>query len=273
MTNYNPLVDYDRAFDLGKMHGYGGYNHQTQFASMVIAKQYLRGYNDGREDAAKLPVALDHFLRNISLADEVKTSEEVRTTSSTGGQKGVKPEKHSLIPVEALDIMARLYGFGAQKYAAHNWRKGYDWSKSYDSLIRHASAFWRGEDIDEETGLPHLAGAAFHCFTLMVFMQEHPEFDDRYKAEQVKSVADRLIEEAQGQIIPNPAFFDGSILQESWRQDRIAKALYEKENNNESVKTWEELLAVSVENEGSDTVYASIRDHYRELAQVAMEAS
>src|SRR5690606_39228861 len=30
--------------------------------------------------------------------------EEVRTTSSTGGQKGVKPERYSLIPVEALDI-------------------------------------------------------------------------------------------------------------------------------------------------------------------------
>lgn len=106
---------------------------------------------------------------------------ETRSESSTGGQKGVKPERHSLIPQEALDYMARLYGFGAEKYAAHNWRKGYDWSKSYDSLIRHASAFWRGEDLDPETGLPHLAGAAFHCFTLMIFMEEHPEFDDRYK--------------------------------------------------------------------------------------------
>ena len=106
---------------------------------------------------------------------------EVRTTSSTGGEKGMKPERYSLIPVPALDIMARLYGFGAEKYAAHNWRKGYEWSKSFDSLFRHATAALNGEDIDPETGLPHLAGAAFHCFTLMVFMQEHPEFDDRWK--------------------------------------------------------------------------------------------
>lgn len=110
-------------------------------------------------------------------------SGEVRTTSSTGGQKGVKPERYDLLPVEALDIMARLYGFGAEKYAAHNWRKGYDWSKSYASLMRHATRFWAGEDLDPETGLPHLAGAAFHCFTLMVFMQEHPDFDDRFKRE------------------------------------------------------------------------------------------
>ena len=106
---------------------------------------------------------------------------EVRTTSSTGGMKGVKPERYSLIPVEALDIMARLYGFGAEKYEAHNWRNGYEWSKSFDSLFRHATSALKGEDIDPETGLPHLAGAAFHCFTLMVFMSEHPEFDDRWK--------------------------------------------------------------------------------------------
>ena len=111
------------------------------------------------------------------------SASEVRTTSSTGGEKGVKPERYSLIPVPALDIMARLYGFGAEKYAAHNWRKGYEWSKSFDSLFRHATAALNGEDIDPETGLPHLAGAAFHCFTLMVFMQEHPEFDDRWKPE------------------------------------------------------------------------------------------
>ena len=110
-----------------------------------------------------------------------KEGGEVRTTSSTGGEKGVKPQRYSLIPVPALDIMAQLYGFGAEKYEAHNWRNGYEWSKSFDSLFRHAAAALDGEDIDPETGLPHLAGAAFHCFTLMVFMQEHPEFDDRYK--------------------------------------------------------------------------------------------
>lgn len=119
---------------------------------------------------------------------------EVRTTSSTGGQKGVKPERMSLIPVEALEIMGRLYGFGEQKYAAHNWRKGYEWSKSYDSLQRHAGAFWRGEDYDEETGLPHLAGVVFHAFTLMIFMQEQPEFDDRFKPEQSKMIQENLAE-------------------------------------------------------------------------------
>lgn len=106
---------------------------------------------------------------------------EVRTTSSTGAQKGVKPEAYALLPVEALAEVARHYGKGAEKYAAHNWRKGYEWSKSYSALQRHANAFWNGEDTDAETGSHHMAGVIFHALSLITFTTEHPEFDDRWK--------------------------------------------------------------------------------------------
>jgi hypothetical protein len=112
---------------------------------------------------------------------------EIRTVSPTGGEKGVKPERFDLIPVEALSVIAQLYGRGAEKYAAHNWRKGYEWSKSYAALQRHASAFWKGEDIDPEMQLPHMAAVAFHALTLITFMQEQVEFDDRYVPERVST--------------------------------------------------------------------------------------
>ena len=109
---------------------------------------------------------------------------EVRMVSSTGGAKGVKPERFSLIPTRALALVARMYGRGAEKYHETpdnpNWRKGYEWSKSYDALMRHATQFWGGEDIDEEMQLPHMAAVAFHALTILTFMEEHPEFDDRY---------------------------------------------------------------------------------------------
>lgn len=110
-------------------------------------------------------------------------TEEVRTTSSTGAEKGMKEARHDLIPGPALDLLARLYGKGAEKYAAHNWRKGYEWSKSYSAAQRHMILFWEGEDIDPEMGLPHVICAAFHMFALATYMIEHPEFDDRFKLE------------------------------------------------------------------------------------------
>lgn len=107
-------------------------------------------------------------------------TEEVRTTSETGGEKGVKEARYDLIPVEALEQVAVLYGRGAAKYAEHNWRRGYEWSKSYAALQRHANAFWRGEDVDAEMRLPHLASVVFHALALMTFMEEQKGFDDRF---------------------------------------------------------------------------------------------
>ena len=114
-------------------------------------------------------------------------SEEIRTTSSTGGQKGVKPQRHSLLPKQGLDAIAEVYAFGASKYAAHNWRRGYEWSKSYDALIRHAQAFWDGETYDEESGLNHLAHAGFHVLSMLTWFAQQGEgadnpFDDRWPA-------------------------------------------------------------------------------------------
>ena len=109
---------------------------------------------------------------------------EVRTTSSTGGQKGVKPERLSLLPRLGLESIARVFGFGAEKYDSHNWRKGYEWSKSLDALQRHVLAFQDGETYDAESGLPHLAHAGFHVLVLLTWLAEQGEggeFDDRYK--------------------------------------------------------------------------------------------
>jgi hypothetical protein len=119
---------------------------------------------------------------------------EIRTMSPTGGEKGVKPERYDLIPVDALAIVAQLYGKGAEKYDEHNWRKGYEWSKSYAALQRHANSFWQGEDLDPETGLPQMAAVVFHALTLITFMQEQPGFDDRYIPGRINTASEKDIE-------------------------------------------------------------------------------
>lgn len=108
-------------------------------------------------------------------------SSEVRTTSTTGGQKGSKEERYDLIPVEPLRLLATLYGRGAEKYADNNWMLGYEWKLSYAAAQRHLNQFWGGEDLDEEMQLPHVISAAFHCLALAQFMIDHPEFDSRAK--------------------------------------------------------------------------------------------
>lgn len=111
------------------------------------------------------------------------TAGEVRITSPTGGQKGSKLARFDLIPAEELWEVSEHYGRGAAKYSDDNWRKGYSWRLSFAALMRHAWAFWRGEERDAETGSHHLAAVVFHCLTLMWFGKHRTEFDDRPKAQ------------------------------------------------------------------------------------------
>lgn len=109
---------------------------------------------------------------------------EVRVTDpDTGGAKGRKPEEYALIPVEALREIARVYGYGAEKYEPNNWRRGYAWSLSYSALQRHLNAFWSGEEIDPESGLPHLAHAGFHILALLTYSRDsqYKSKDDRWQ--------------------------------------------------------------------------------------------
>lgn len=117
---------------------------------------------------------------------------EVITTSETGGQKGQKLERYDLIPAGPLAAVARLYGKGAAKYDDHNWRRGYAWSLSFASMMRHAWAFWRGQinddhepgcppDCTKHTEEPHLASVIFHAMALLEFTARFPQYDDRFK--------------------------------------------------------------------------------------------
>lgn len=124
-------------------------------------------------------------------------SDEVRSVSSTGGEKGTKIEKFDLIPTGPLTELASHYGVGSKKYADHNWRRGYEWSKSYAALSRHLTAFWGGEDIDPETGSKHIIAVAWHAFALAEFMEVFPEFDDRFvyvKKEEPAATTEQLME-------------------------------------------------------------------------------
>jgi len=119
------------------------------------------------------------------------STEETRLVSPTGGRKGQKNERYDLIPAEPLRLLARHFGVGAEKYTErdemgniihdgeNNWRRGYDWSLSFAALNRHLWQFWSGEDIDAETGTPHIIAVAWHAFTLAWFADNLPEYDNR----------------------------------------------------------------------------------------------
>lgn len=113
------------------------------------------------------------------------SGEERVTDLKTGGQKGIKPERFDLIPMDAMQEVARVYGYGAKKYADNNWLKGYSWSLSFGALLRHVALAMLGEDRDKETGLLHTAHAAFHCLAITTFIMRKLGTDNRVKPKEV----------------------------------------------------------------------------------------
>lgn len=86
---------------------------------------------------------------------------------------------YALIPPKSMSEVAKVFTYGAQKYGERNWEKGLAYSRLYAAIQRHLWAYWAGEDLDPESGLPHLAHAAASIFMLLEYQRTHPELDDR----------------------------------------------------------------------------------------------
>lgn len=97
----------------------------------------------------------------------------------------------ALLPVEALDDIAKVFGHGAEKYGPYNWRKDLhetSFSRTYSSIQRHLNAFWQREDNDPESGFPHLAHAASQIMILMIQTKFGRNMDDRWSDAMYKLV-------------------------------------------------------------------------------------
>jgi len=98
------------------------------------------------------------------------SSGEVRVIDPhTGGQKGAKLQRFSLIPFEFLWALATHYGRGARKYEDRNWERGYKWSLSLDAAMRHLTHWLEGERYDAETGSHHLIAVIWHFIALWFY--------------------------------------------------------------------------------------------------------
>lgn len=87
-----------------------------------------------------------------------------------------------LVPASGIFAVADVFGYGAEKYYANSWRTGkmVDWSRTYGSIQRHLLSFWSGENIDPESGKPHLSHAATQLMILIEHQNINKDGDDRH---------------------------------------------------------------------------------------------
>lgn len=95
-----------------------------------------------------------------------------------GVKHDVDKVRMDLLDPYAMEQLAAVLTFGAKKYAAHNWRKGFLKTRLIGAMLRHVFAYLRGENKDPESGLSHIAHAM--CMGMFILGLEHREdLDDR----------------------------------------------------------------------------------------------
>lgn len=83
-----------------------------------------------------------------------------------------------ILPYDALEEIIKVMEFGARKYARGNFAsgEGLEYTRVLNSLMRHILAFSRGEDLDPETGISHMAHAGCNVLFLLHYIKNPEKF-------------------------------------------------------------------------------------------------
>ena len=86
-------------------------------------------------------------------------------------------------PMFLLRPLMEVAQYGEGKYAMYNFLKGGEQNQYLDCIKRHLDKYEDPTlpDIDEESGVSHLAHIAWNALVAIFMLKIHPELDDRVK--------------------------------------------------------------------------------------------
>lgn len=95
-------------------------------------------------------------------------------------QYGVAKPSLTNVPPVGMFRVGQVMACGAEKYGPMNWRDDKITASVYvNAALRHLLTYWDGQNLDEETHLPHLAHAAACLLILLDAEAQGMLQDDR----------------------------------------------------------------------------------------------
>ena len=142
----------------------------------IVANAFMESV----KEAVTLPkISIQRKQETVPPETDCELSKDALIAHLTEGMKfdGDKPMTE-LYPVDAYMGTCRGLTYGAKKYAPRNWEKGIKFGRVFGALLRHLFAWWKGEDVDPESGLHHLD----HAGCCLAFLQQYTTQRERYAA-------------------------------------------------------------------------------------------
>jgi hypothetical protein len=152
-------------------------------------------YKDGIDLTCTFPNFTEtNCETTIWIKHEVEVKEQIMkdTTVNKGVKHDQEKERYDLIPVLALEAVAKVLTAGSLKYnedyEQENWRYVPNATRRYLSATqRHIAWVRKGQKIDSESGLHHYA----HAIASLMFLLER-ELEDNAKVDMMSSMQKTL---------------------------------------------------------------------------------
>lgn len=93
----------------------------------------------------------------------------------------------TMVIPEFEEELSKVMMFGAIKYERDNWKKGSPYNSVLASIQRHVWQLRKGEDIDQESKLPHYAHITANCMFLC-YMDKNPQMKNKFDNRNVKKI-------------------------------------------------------------------------------------
>lgn len=125
-----------------------------------------------------------NVLNNLTQILKEYMPKDTNINTSKAKRYNAGKPKMSMVPLDVIREVAKVFTYGELKYDRDNWKNGFEWSSILDSALRHVTAWQSGEDIDLESGLNHISMAITNLIMLQWYIL-HPNLgkDDRWKNE------------------------------------------------------------------------------------------
>jgi nucleoside 2-deoxyribosyltransferase len=136
----------------------------------------------GLAKGSDIPVIPIGNFSMMNEEDNLKQGIDKDPDSAMRDNTGKPQLSYNILCPKVLEVEARVWEYGAEKYDRGNWLKGQSVMSSTDSLMRHLVKFIAGEDDDDETGIPHV-GHIITCAKILAngYLNHPDKFDDRPK--------------------------------------------------------------------------------------------
>ena len=137
-------------------------------------------YNAGKPQLEQIPLGIwtDYFAGMRLMPEWTLTVMEIMAGMQQHGFTECDATWADIlqaIPLEHMEAAARVFAYGAKKYAQWNWTKGMQWHIPVGCMLRHFRAFAEGEVVDPESEETHLGHAVCNIIMLYYFNHHYPE--------------------------------------------------------------------------------------------------